>query len=176
MTINPKTTVYKGIPFKSKLEARWAVFFDTIGVKWKYEPKQFNLGYYPGNLQERDAVQRGYYRYQQRPRYGFDNELLYTPDFALQDLGMFVEVKPNALTKTEEIKITRLVRKTGRDVLILIGLTKFLMMYSFDPGYFAEIDSLEFLCPDVSLIQKAMQKARLLGRSPFKEFEGVDFD
>lgn len=30
-------TVYKGITFRSRLEARWAVFFDQIGIKWVYE-------------------------------------------------------------------------------------------------------------------------------------------
>lgn len=33
-----KPTVYKGIRFRSKLEARWAVFFDALGVTWEYEP------------------------------------------------------------------------------------------------------------------------------------------
>ena len=31
-------TVYKGIRFRSRLEARWACFFDMIGQKWQYEP------------------------------------------------------------------------------------------------------------------------------------------
>jgi hypothetical protein len=31
-------TVYKGIQFRSRLEARWAVFFDLLGWVWKYEP------------------------------------------------------------------------------------------------------------------------------------------
>lgn len=175
--INPMKTTYKGIHFKSLLEARWAVFFDTLSLRWKYEPRQYRLGYYPGYLQEQDAVQRGYYRYEQRPKYGFDGELLYTPDFALWDFDTFVEVKPNELTKTEEIKIVRLARQTGKDVLTLIGLDKFLMMYSFDIGHFAEIDSLEFLCPNPDLLETARRNAQLLGRPTLSaEFEGVDFE
>jgi hypothetical protein len=30
-------THYKGYRFRSRLEARWAVFFDEIGVPWRYE-------------------------------------------------------------------------------------------------------------------------------------------
>lgn len=37
-------TVYHGYRFRSRLEARWAVFFDTVGVVWEYEPEGFDLG------------------------------------------------------------------------------------------------------------------------------------
>ena len=36
-------TGYKGCRFRSRLEARWAVFFDALGVKWSYEPIGFEL-------------------------------------------------------------------------------------------------------------------------------------
>lgn len=32
-------TIYKGINFRSRLEARWAVLFDNLGWKWEYEPE-----------------------------------------------------------------------------------------------------------------------------------------
>lgn len=35
-------TVYKGRSFRSRLEARWAVFFDFLGWKWEYEPCDFS--------------------------------------------------------------------------------------------------------------------------------------
>jgi len=38
-----KHTWYANNWFQSKLEARWAVFFDQIGLKWSYEPKEFKL-------------------------------------------------------------------------------------------------------------------------------------
>jgi len=31
-------TVYRGIRFRSRLEARWAVWFDALGIAWTYEP------------------------------------------------------------------------------------------------------------------------------------------
>jgi len=36
-------TEYKGYRFRSRLEARWAVFFDALGMKWEYEPQGFSL-------------------------------------------------------------------------------------------------------------------------------------
>lgn len=37
-------TEYKGYLFRSRLEARWAVFFDACGVDWEYEPEGYDLG------------------------------------------------------------------------------------------------------------------------------------
>ena len=37
-------TEYKGYKFRSRLEARWAVFFDACDVRWEYEPEGFDLG------------------------------------------------------------------------------------------------------------------------------------
>lgn len=36
-------TYYNGYRFRSRLEARWAVFFDTLGVSYEYEPQGFKL-------------------------------------------------------------------------------------------------------------------------------------
>ena len=36
-------TVYNGYRFRSRLEARWAVFFDALGVEYEYEPQGFVL-------------------------------------------------------------------------------------------------------------------------------------
>lgn len=33
------TTRYAGCRFRSRLEARWAVFFDHLGIEWEYEPQ-----------------------------------------------------------------------------------------------------------------------------------------
>ena len=37
-------TTYNGYRFRSRLEARWAVFFDALGVRYEYEPEGFDLG------------------------------------------------------------------------------------------------------------------------------------
>ena len=44
MTIKPIETLYMGHYFRSKAEARFAVFLDCLGVKWDYEPQGFDLG------------------------------------------------------------------------------------------------------------------------------------
>jgi hypothetical protein len=41
--IAPIETIYRGYRFRSRLEARWAVFFQTLGVRWEYEPEGFRL-------------------------------------------------------------------------------------------------------------------------------------
>lgn len=41
--IKPIQTYYKGYHFRSRLEARWAVFFDALGIEWEYEPEGFRL-------------------------------------------------------------------------------------------------------------------------------------
>ena len=77
-------TFYKGYHFRSRLEARWAVFFETLGIPWKYEVE----GY------ERELP------------YGSGPKITrYLPDFFLPkrwgDGGVYVEVKgdKNALKK-----------------------------------------------------------------------------
>lgn len=86
-------TVFKGYKFRSRLEARWAVFFDTLGIDFDYEPEGFNLG---------DA---GYY----------------LPDFWLPHLQMWFEIKPESPTHDEKIKARRLAELSGQHVTILYG-------------------------------------------------------
>jgi hypothetical protein len=64
VTIKAIETRYAGCHFRSRLEARWAVFFDYLGVRWEYEPEGFESSY--GR---------------------------YLPDFYLPDLDLYVEVK-----------------------------------------------------------------------------------
>lgn len=74
-TIRPIETRYAGCRFRSRLEARWAVFFDTLGVRWEYEPEGFVV-----SMAEDE-----------------NGEILssraYLPDFWLPDLETYVEVK-----------------------------------------------------------------------------------
>lgn len=41
--ITPIQTRYKGYHFRSRTEARWAVFFDALELPWEYEPEGFAL-------------------------------------------------------------------------------------------------------------------------------------
>lgn len=62
--IKPIETRYAGCRFRSRLEARWAVFFDALNVEWRYEPEGFMVAGKP-----------------------------YLPDFWLPQLHIWVEVK-----------------------------------------------------------------------------------
>lgn len=42
-TIQPIQTRYGGCLFRSRLEARWAVFLTNLGCRWLYEPEGFEL-------------------------------------------------------------------------------------------------------------------------------------
>ena len=68
-TVKPIQTTYAGYRFRSRLESRWAVFFDTLHIKWEYEPEGFQT------------------------KYGF-----YLPDFYLSEIGCYAEVKPQYFT------------------------------------------------------------------------------
>lgn len=41
-TMKSIPTVYAGVKFRSRLEARWAAFFDLRGIEWDYEPIDFD--------------------------------------------------------------------------------------------------------------------------------------
>src|SRR3990167_10762413 len=45
-TIFAIPTLYAGIRFRSRLEAKWAAFFDFLDWPWTYEPDDLN-GYIP---------------------------------------------------------------------------------------------------------------------------------
>jgi hypothetical protein len=48
--ILPIETTYRGYRFRSRLEARWAVFFDAAGIEFYYEPEAYQTslgGYLP---------------------------------------------------------------------------------------------------------------------------------
>lgn len=64
-------TTYSGCEFESRLEARWAVFFDQIDVEWEYEPEGFKL---PSGW--------------------------YLPDFWIPDWHAYVEIKPRECPDT----------------------------------------------------------------------------
>ncbi|MER6391280.1 hypothetical protein ABT236_22785 [Streptomyces sp. NPDC001523] len=72
-------TPYADRIFDSKTEARWAVFFDVLGVSWRPQPR----------VQLKDC-KGGWAPNGQRNVFVADS---YRPDFYLPDLGTWVEVK-----------------------------------------------------------------------------------
>lgn len=90
-------THYAGRRFRSLIEARYAVFFDLIGVGWKYEPKTF---------------------------YSRTLYLAYKPDFLLPKLCYWIEIKgqPPSERELQKIDILREVAtQKGDKVFVLVG-------------------------------------------------------
>lgn len=86
-------TSYKGYKFRSRTEARWAIFFDAAGIEWQYELEGYRLG-----------------------------ELgLYLPDFWLPKAKAFAEVKGQEFTVAEINLCRRLAAKSGHPVIMLAG-------------------------------------------------------
>jgi hypothetical protein len=92
MNIKPIETRYDGCRFRSRTEARWAVFFNAVGLEYEYEKE----GY---------ALPSGWY----------------LPDFYLPDIGYWLEVKGQAPTPDEISAGSFLHFTTGKPVLIAVG-------------------------------------------------------
>lgn len=71
--IKPIETQYNGYLFRSRLEARWAVFFDKAEIPYEYEPEGLDL-----------------------------NGTYYLPDFYLPWFHAYVEIKPISISDEEE--------------------------------------------------------------------------
>ncbi len=77
--VKPIPTVYGGYEFRSRLEARWAYFFDIYKIPYIYEPEGLDL----------DGIR-------------------YLPDFYLPDCKQFFEVK-GIMNDRDFNKINRLI-------------------------------------------------------------------
>lgn len=86
-------TRHKGRLYRSRLEARWSIFFDAQGIAFEYELEGVNMG--PAGW--------------------------YLPDFYLLHVGMWAEVKPIEFTPEQLAKCRALVMGTGRPCLLLVG-------------------------------------------------------
>lgn len=91
-------TVYNGYRFRSRLEARWAVFFDALGIKYEYEAQGYDLG------------EAGWY----------------LPDFWLPDYKVWIEVKPHirGVDYDCNVKCEQLANSSGCKVILIEGNPK----------------------------------------------------
>lgn len=85
-------TEYNGYRFRSRLEARWALFFDALGIRYEYEPEGYSLS----------------------------DGSMYLPDFYLPDIKYYVEVKGMSNHLLDDIsKLQRFVLDSKSAVVIL---------------------------------------------------------
>lgn len=89
----PIPTTWRGWKFRSRTEARWAVFLDALGITFYYEPEGFVLS--SGDR--------------------------YLPDFFLPKVRYYAEVKPYELTGEHVDKPNQLARDSNRPVILLNG-------------------------------------------------------
>jgi len=139
-------TEYNGQLYRSRLEARWAVFFDSLGIKHEYEPEGYDLG-----IINRDSKLKK----KEAEYWGIDQERLdslgyYLPDFWLPWQQEFIEIKPaiydefNNVTShfqwpddTAMLKIYALEIITGHRVVITCGPPgRVKITYGDDLSYF----------------------------------------
>jgi hypothetical protein len=110
VTIKAIETRYSGCRFRSRLEARWAVFFDAIGFRWEYEPQGYIVDGTP-----------------------------YLPDFKLilpDEQVMFSEVKSDETDDHEgvHVRLCRgLAKLTSIPIILLTGLPAYRMYHLFTP-------------------------------------------
>jgi hypothetical protein len=93
MAIKAIETIYNGYRFRSRLEARWAVFFDVLKIEYRYEPEGYDL-----------------------PMVGY-----YLPDFYVPSWETWFEIKGSEPTETERQKCLQLALVKGQDVILLQG-------------------------------------------------------
>jgi hypothetical protein len=116
--IKPIETLYRGYRFRSRLEARWAVFFDVAGISWRYEVEGFDLSAVP--LPKSTLPEPGLEHAQ---AIGPDAPpIRYLPDFFLPEQEAWVEIKPEKPTVWEVQVMKRLVWGTGQDGYIFWDL------------------------------------------------------
>ena len=107
MSIKAIETVYNGRRFRSRLEAKWSLFLDTLGVNYRYEPEGYNL----------------------------NGEVNYLPDFYIDDWQCWLEVKGPSPTDKEQRKAYLLSRESGDPVIIAHGSFVLSEGHLFKPSF-----------------------------------------
>jgi len=101
-------TEYKGYRFRSRLEARWAIFFDALHLQWLYEDQGFQFDKVPVRISSDWEKISG----------------RYLPDFYFPKLNYYIEIKGRPATEFEMLFCAALSSTTKSKV------------YLFDSGMF----------------------------------------
>ena len=115
-------TRYAGCHFRSRLEARWAVFFDHLGIEWQYEPQGFawEAGTHVDQWGNEEKMEGG----------------MYLPDFWLPSIQTWYEVKGEEPTDKENRIHWEFVVVSGKRHITAFG------DIPSNPGYWFDTDSM----------------------------------
>uniref|UniRef100_A0A6M3LGI9 Uncharacterized protein n=1 Tax=viral metagenome TaxID=1070528 RepID=A0A6M3LGI9_9ZZZZ len=133
-----KHTHYLGTNFRSRLEARWAVVFEQLGIRWSYEHEWLDVG---------DNAEYPYWYNTEEwvPSIG------YLPDFLVHigRIDVWWEVKGRRVNADERIKAERLSALTGIPVIIAQGAIPWKCKFSVEPTADYSLEACGFLddCP-----------------------------
>lgn len=105
--LKPIPTVYKGIKFRSRAEARWAVVFDALGLDWVYEPEGYEFN---GTKYLPDFVIHNFW-------------LKTPPKYDYQKRDLYIEVKgSDCISIDDYIKFYKMSR--SKDIIVVGSLPK----------------------------------------------------
>ena len=152
MSLKAIETRYAGYRFRSRTEARWAVFFDSLGVKWEYEPEGWNLPDGTRYLPD------------------FFIEMRNGPTSRFGRCGYWVEIKAGAPTDGEMEKLVQLCTETKHHGLFLCGQPGNQKLISVEndgrirhPRQYLEFSQIAFCCEhfgDSNKFDAAVKAAR----------------
>lgn len=145
MNFQPIETFYKNYRFRSRQEARWAVFFDELNVKWEYEVEGFELPPYEFNKKQfienhirdiqdsKESIESlnliADYLLSQASK-----PLRFLPDFWLEEFDLWAEVKHKSRMKSNFFedyeKLMRFVNYSGKPILLCTKLEELCVIIS----------------------------------------------
>jgi len=88
-------TTYNGIVFRSRMEARWAMFMDALGIAYEYEPDAFRIG-----------------------------GISYLPDFFIPHMDSFLEIKNPVMAESGRAKAEALAMASKKKVFLICSAPK----------------------------------------------------
>jgi hypothetical protein len=94
--LKPIPTTYNGVEYRSRLEARWAIYFDTLKISFEYELEGYQV----------------------------TDKIRYLPDYFLPELSCFVEIKPTieVMTAKDIEKLYKFAtHEEGINLLLIVG-------------------------------------------------------
>jgi hypothetical protein len=126
--LKPIETFFKGYHFRSRLEARWAVFFEEIGFDWTYEPEGFEL----------------------------PSGAWYLPDFLIKNnkhcYDYFYEIKPKEAEKCAKVKEFKIQLQEAINYECISTKRQDIYQLNGDP-----IEAINMICPRCKLIEKSLK-------------------